>query len=670
MNTSPHVALSSPDHSLLRGARCPARRWPAAGAGLGLALTLVASAAAQIPLGQFSDYTDAAGLTTAHRPNFATNLCAGGAVADFNRDGYQDIFFGRGGQLPDQLFINDGDGTFTERAAEWGIALAHKSTGAAAGDFDGDGWIDLFVTSHGPAHMEARGHHKLYRNVGGTGFVDVAQAMGVHFTGQVPDGWGASWGDIDNDGDLDLAVIGYRPPGGNHLFRNDGSTFTDITVSSGLDATLSGSYGFTVKFVDMDGDLDQDILWVSDFGTGRYYENNGDGTFTDRTASSGTMLEDTEMGVTINDFDEDGLFDFWVTTVVENGFYINQGNHQFLELATPAGVRNSGWGWGAVSIDWNHDTRVDLIGTSFEGEHYSFLNQSPLGRSPTPQELTFSEVRHQLGTVAGVSGRGLANLDADNDGDQDVAVFAWFGDFKYFRNELQAPATHWLRVGLDRGCATTVAPDGIGSVVRARVGNRTFSRLIDAGGNYLVNSEFTAHFGLGATTVVDELRVEWLDGHVTTLHNVPADQHLTIRHPASRACFVPIGGGCASSVGVPALTPESATTAPALGTDPVLNVDGLPTTPMPVTLLVGFHQSSPAVQLGAFGMPGCALHILPQDVTPLPTTAAAGSAQWQLSIPSVPSLTDVEFYVVAALCDPQANPLGLALSNTLLGVCR
>lgn len=613
----------------------------------------------------FFERAGAAGIQRIHRPTMVTNLCAGGAIADFDRNGFQDIFYAAGGTDPDALFLNNGDGTFTDHAVEWGCAIAHRSTGAAPGDFDGDGWIDLYVTSHGPSDREEQGHHKLYRNLQGRGFEEVAQSMGVHWTGTSPDGWGASFGDYDGDGDLDLAVPGYRPPDGNHLFRNDGDHFTDVTASSGLAGPLRDAYGFTVKFVDMDGDLDQDLLWVSDFGSGKYFRNEGNGQFVDYTTASGTMVEDTEMGVTINDFNEDGLLDFWVTTVVENGFYINQGDNVFLEVAEASGVRDSGWGWGAVSFDWNHDTFVDMIGTSWEGHHYSFLNVSS-----NPEDLLFQEVHETIGFHITASGRGLSNFDYDNDGDQDLAIFTWFTNFRMYRNELpHRPGENWLRVLLDRGCSDTVAPDGIGAIVRARIGDRQQSRLMDAGSNYLSNSEFAVHFGLGAAPVVDELQIEWPDGEVTLLHDVPANQHLTVRYPVTRACFRPIDGGCAVGPFLPRLKARF-DAAPVLGSMFFLDATSLPPAAPIASLLVSLSDPGTfGTSLTALGRQDCRLFASLSDVVAIPKPTIAGYAQWRFDIPAVTQLEGVEFFCQAAAIDPTFDGVGIALSNALYGAC-
>ncbi|MFK7743395.1 MAG: CRTAC1 family protein [Planctomycetota bacterium] len=390
---------------------------------------------------------------------------------------------------PIRLYLNNGDGSFTEVASEWGVAVSHRGTGAAVADFNNDGWLDLFVTSRGPAGNPASGSHKLY--------------------------------------------------------RNDGTHFTDVTASAGLAGPLVGISGFAIKFVDMDNDGDQDLIWIGDFGTSKYFVNNGNGTFTDFTAASGTSLDGTEMGVTVLDLNEDGLFDFYVTTIGTNNLYINQGGNVFVEQAGAASVASGGWGWGAVSIDMNHDTRIDLLSTTQSGRQYAWKNVSS-----TPQAPQFLETALSIGLVSPVLGRGLSNFDYDNDGDQDLVIFPFGDEVVLYRNDLAGPDTHWLRVLLDNGCSATIPADGVGAVVKATVGTRTWMRPIEAGNNYLSNSELSAHFGLGAASTVDTLSVVWPDGQVTTMTNVAADSTITIRAPTSRACSKSIGAERSAAAGL------------------------------------------------------------------------------------------------------------------------
>ncbi len=474
--------------------------------------------------GAFSDQTGASQVIAAYSGGNVHSFLGGGVVGDFNNDGWQDIFFPGGGGSGDKLFINNGNGTFTESAAAWGIALIHRSTAAAVGEYNRDGWLDLYVTSLGPDSGDQIGFHKLYRNNGDSTFTDVAAVAGVNQSSAIGvDGWGAAWGDYDLDGHLDLAVAGWSTNDGNRLFHNNGDgTFTDVTASAGL-GSLAGTNGFAPRFVDMDGDRYPEIIWIGDFATGHYYANDGDGTFTDVTGASNTNQDGTEMGMTVADWDEDGDFDFYVTTISTNNLYINQGGNTYVNEAASAGVVNTGWGWATAAIDFNHDSLIDLVATAQNGRNYAFVNTTPEGGA-----LSFSEVAQSNGLGISINGRGLANFDYDNDGDQDVIVFPYTGSVKLMRNDLSGPDTHWLRIFLDNSGATGIAPNGIGSVIELKLGTRTLIGRIDGGSNYLSQSEMSAHFGLGAATVVDEVRVHWTNGTTTVMSDVAADQTLNI----------------------------------------------------------------------------------------------------------------------------------------------
>ena len=341
------------------------------------------------------------------------------------------------------------------------------------------------------------------------------------------DGWGAAWGDYDLDGDLDLAVAGWLSSNGNRVFRNNGNgTFTDITSGSAF-TTLTSVPGFAPRFADMDGDFAPEVIWIGDFGTSRYYTNDGNGVFTDTTGPSGTAHDGSEMGMTVADFDLDGDFDFYVTTISTNNLYLNQGGNTFFNGAAAAGVVNTAWGWGTVAIDFNHDTLVDIVATTQSGRQYAFRNRTSVVGQPS-----FVEVANSIGIVSNADGRGLANLDYDNDGDQDLLIFPRSGSVRLFRNEVAGqPRAHWLRIFLDRGTATSVAPDGIGSVVELTVGRRRLVGRLDGGSNYLSQSELSVHFGLGDANRVDVVRVRWTDGTVTVMNDVSADQTMTITHP-------------------------------------------------------------------------------------------------------------------------------------------
>jgi hypothetical protein len=375
-----------------------------------LALSIALSGAVPASAQAFSDQTVAAGMVHMTSLSIDTSqrqMFSGGAVGDFNRDGWPDVFLLGGGSdgNPDSLFINNGDGTFTNRAAEWGVDYAHRGRGAAAGDFNNDGWPDIYVTSGGDLTDGDRvGVHRLYRNNGDGTFTDVAVSAGVNRNSfQYLTATGAAFGDYDLDGDLDLYVCGWEGVDSNRLFMNNGDeTFTDATITAQIGFHF---FGFSPRFVDMNGDRYPELLVASDFFTSKYFLNNGDGTFTDATVASGTGLEHNGMGSTVADFNRDGLPDWYVTSIYDdetdkdgNYLYINQGNDQYTVLPEPEGARNGGWGWGVDALDFDHDGFVDLIETNGWMPEQWATENSYLFRNNG--NMTFSEAQ---GGISGFS---------------------------------------------------------------------------------------------------------------------------------------------------------------------------------------------------------------------------------------------------------------------------
>ena len=507
----------------------------------------------------FSDQTKSTGIENTYTlvGEGVVSYAAGGTSGDFNNDGWQDIFIPGSDGQPHRLFINTKDGAFTDKAFEWGLTDRHNGIGVAVGDINSDGWLDIFMTSLGPPENWGPGHHKLYRNDRGIGFTDIAEVAGVQFTSTLdPDGFGAAFGDYDLDGDLDLCVAGRVS---SSLFRNDGDeSFTDVTVESGLVAVTPFETeklkGFSPNFVDMDGDRYPELLFVSDFGRSKYFLNNSDGTFSDRTFESGTGKDQQGMGQTVGDFDGDGLLDWYVTSIYNlddpdgeithltgNKLYLNTGNHRYDEWAQFAGVDDGGIGWGTLAVDFNHDGSLDIAETNgghsveFGGEpSYLWLNDGSGFFTERGVALGFEYTGH---------GRGMVNLDYDNDGDQDIVVFANGSPASVFRNDLQGPSTNWLRVFLDTSDFPGLAPNGFGSKVIATAGGRSRVRSVHGAESYLGKGELSAHFGIGSPRFVDELRVEWTDGQVTILESVTANQTITVS-PAGTAGVPQKRGDC------------------------------------------------------------------------------------------------------------------------------
>jgi hypothetical protein len=498
------------------------------------------------------DVTSAAGVTMNHVPNAGmipgTNewITSGIAVGDFNRDGWPDLFVVRGGTGYDRLFINQGNGTFLDRAAVWGVAAAHGGCGAAVGDLDGDRWPDLCVASYGNGsdNVGQLGKNRLYRNNGQGGFTEIAATAGVAFTSQIASsGNGPAWGDYDLDGDLDLAVAAWSATAaGNRLFRNDGGIFTDVTGSA-VPMPVA-TWGFQPAFADLNGDRYPELLWVADFGTSRLFRNDRAGGFIDATSAAGVGLDANGMGQCVGDFDGDGDLDWFVTSIFSdkpaggelngNALYRNEGNLVFTETAAVAGVADGGWGWGAQAVDLDHDGRLDIVevngraaGQWLDEPEYVYRN---LGVG--------SFLRDSAASVPLLArdGRSVVTLDFDRDGDLDLAVAYNAGPFKLYRNDAP-PARKWLTVTVDVPIQSRVPSFGLGTRVEVTTleagGSVTRVRDIDAGPGYLGSSEPIAHFGLGNATSILSVRVQWPRGNDTVLDGIELNRQLHVVAPVA-----------------------------------------------------------------------------------------------------------------------------------------
>jgi hypothetical protein len=495
----------------------------------------------------FTDVTDAAGVAARYDSALDvalvrdTAIMMGGVGAgDFDNDGDTDLFVLGGGDERDSLFVNDGSGVFIDATERAGLAEPHLGSGVAVADYDGDGDLDLYVTSQGTLDTGAvTGANRLYRNNGDMTFTDVAEEAGVATTSlEVPDGFGAAFGDIDLDGDLDLFVTGWqRDSLGNRMFRNDGDgTFTDVTEAIGI--VDDGVRGFAPCLVDMSGDFYPELLVVGDFSTSQYYANLGGATFSEMHQRAGTGQELDGMGSAIGDVNNDGWIDWYATAIADvensgrgvgNALYLNQGDHRYEEIAAEVGVADGGWGWGALMVDVNQDGWLDIIATNgWDLPAYvgnltrTFINDGS-GR--------FVEVAAEAGPLHNRHGLGIAQLDLEGDGDQDIAITASNDEFTLYRSELAGDATAWLRVFLDTSKSPGLAPNGIGAMVRATIGGVQYTRTIGGCANFNSTSELSAHFGLGDAEVIDELLVEWPNGDTTTLGAVGVNQTLTIAAP-------------------------------------------------------------------------------------------------------------------------------------------
>jgi hypothetical protein len=540
--------------------RAIARRIRAGGLALRIAMVVAAAltGASVASPPSFTNVTATAGVGVSHSTTgFSGSAWAGGgAVGDFNRDGRMDLFLisGGTGNRADYLFINNGNGTFSDRAEAWGLTTVHRGKSAAVGDIDNDGWLDLFVTSAGPIGTPSAGQHKLYRNNGNGTFTNIAASAGVAFADpSAESAWTGVFGDYDLDGDLDLFVGGYAGTASSteqHLFRNNGNlTFTDVTRASGILNTPLPIAANAARFVDLDGDRWPELVVIADFKGSQYFgsacfKNNGDGTFTDMTIAAGLGKEQNGMAQAILDVDNDGLLDLYATSIdsapvlTGNQLYRNQGNGTFSEIGHAASVYAGGYGWGAVGVDVNNDGWEDLVETNGDASPASAFYNIPSKLWVNNGDLTFAEVATESGLIFTQKGRAVMRLDYDADGDQDIVIVRNNGPVALFRNDLSDAAdTHWLRILLNTHAAEGLAPDGIGAAVRVTAGGVERMRVMDCGASYLATSELSAHVGLGSATSVDGVTIEWPNGVVQSVGPLATNQTISIDYaPPPPSC--------------------------------------------------------------------------------------------------------------------------------------
>jgi hypothetical protein len=523
------------------------------------------------PIPQFEDITEKAGIHFSH--NFSVearyiieSMGAGVLLLDYDRDGWLDIYFTnaptveealKGQKARGALYHNNHDGTFTDVTDKAGIGTPCYAMGGAVGDYNNDGWPDIYVTCYGG--------NVLYRNNGDGTFTDVTKAAGV------ADGrWstGAAFGDYDGDGFVDLMVANYvdldihhlpvfgsgttcrfmgvnvqcGPRGlkgaGDSLFHNNGDgTFTDVSKKAGVDDP-NGYYGLGVIWADFNNTGRPDIYVANDSTAAFLYRNEGGGKFTDIGLESGTALgedghEQAGMGVAVGDYLHTGRPSLAVTDfAMDNSpLYRNDGKWDFQDVSYASGVGLPSVPlvkWGISFVDLDNDGWLDLITAS--GHVYPQVDQLPSGARYHEPKLvqfnqgdgTFCDASDQAGAAIQEPrvSRGLAIGDLFNDGNMDVVVEDLTGGPMILRNHGIA-GRHWVSFELQGTKSNRLA---IGARLKLVAGGMTQTDEIHSGGSYLSQSDLRVHFGLGKATKIDSLEIRWPSGKVETIKDLEADK--------------------------------------------------------------------------------------------------------------------------------------------------
>jgi hypothetical protein len=519
---------------------------------------------------RFTDITEKAGITFKHvyspeKKYIVESMSGGVALFDYDNDGYLDIYFVNSltvdlakshQKTRSALYHNNGDGTFTDVTDKAGVGDIGFGMGVAVGDYNNDGFDDLYVTCLGPNH--------LFKNNGNGTFTDVTTKAGV---GDPRWSTGAAFVDYDNDGKLDLFVSNYvdfdlnhlpefgqgrtcqfkgvpvqcgprgLPGAGDSLYHNNGDgTFTDVSRKAGV-SDGNGYYGMGVICSDFDEDGFVDIFVANDSTPNFFYHNNGDGTFKEIGFVSGTAVNESgseqgSMGVTLGDYDHDGKLDLFITNFDDeyNTLYHNDGHNSFTDVSYAAKVAEVSLpyvGWGTKFFDYDNDGWVDLFVANGhvypQRDHYrqreSLFHNNRNG--------TFSEVANEVGSTLMEErvGRGAAFGDIDNDGDVDVVINNLDGSPQLLRND-GGNANNSVLI---KTIGVKSNRDGIGARVKVVSGDLAQIDEVRSGGSYLSQNDLRLHFGLEQRTKIDLIEVRWPSGVIDKITNLSANKIFTIK---------------------------------------------------------------------------------------------------------------------------------------------
>jgi len=474
----------------------------------------------------------------------------GAAFFDYDGDGRLDLFVNAAKDQSGWLFKQDSDGSFHDVADTAGVADLANGRAAKCADYDNDGDIDVFVANLRGRNGTYAGPNRLYRNNGDGTFTDVAAQAHPALPSPNAPAFGAAWGDYNNDGWLDLYVVNRREVR-NQLFRSNGDdgsgvTFTEVAADLGLDDEKAG---LEAVWLDYDNDGDPDLYLSQDKkGGNRLWRNNGDGTFQDVSVETGSNVTIDSMGLAVGDYNNDGYLDIYITNIVDSGappdvsniLLRNQGDGTFENVAPQLGVKVDRYSWGTSFLDHDNDGDLDLfvvnwsaVGGNSQAENVFFRNNG---------NGTFSDATGEVGVGDSSPGFGVAVGDYNDDGYLDMFVVnnsgLGSGERVPFRSILyrNVPGNNrWLKVRT-QGVASN--RDGIGARVLTWAGSLRQIREKRSGESYLCSHSPELEFGFKNAQTVDSLVVLWPSGTVDILTDVATNQTLTIVEGSSAPLMI------------------------------------------------------------------------------------------------------------------------------------
>ncbi|MEO1008453.1 MAG: CRTAC1 family protein [Planctomycetota bacterium] len=502
--------------------------------------TLAGTAMAQV---RFSDVTTDCGLDFVHAQGDAPvpplfegqneRFGVGAAVGDYDNDGFMDVYLPNSSGTANQLYRNNGDGTFTDVTDAAGVGHMGFSKQALWLDLNNDGFDDLVVLNDSSAATADFPRSQIFRNDGDGTFTNVTAASGFAPTDATLGG--ATAGDYDRDGDLDLLVVGWYEYT-QYLYRNDGNfRFTDVTAEVG-GFPADDRFHWQPVMLDMNGDGWVDIFAAVDFFPDYSLRNNGDGTFTDVSTEWNTVHVANDMGVAVADVDGDLDLDIYTTNMSfspsntndepgPNMLYVNDGSGVMTPGAIPAGIDNTFFAWGTWFFDADLDGDKDLAAVNgWQQPEWHTRAQFFLNRG----DGRFDDAGLGSGLDHRGNSRGLTPIDLENDGDIDFIITDVYGPATVYRNETERNGNAWVRIEAQ---GTVSNRNGVGSKVYVTAGGRTQFIEIMAGGSFYSAPPLSAHFGLGRVDVIDRIRVVFPSGREATLTGVEANRVVTVTEP-------------------------------------------------------------------------------------------------------------------------------------------
>ncbi len=542
---------------------------------------------APIAIANFTDIAGKAGLAMTNvfggvntKKYIIETTGTGVAIFDYDNDGWPDIFLANGTTLEgfpadkaptNHLYRNNRDGTFTDVTAKAGLAASGWGQGACVGDYDNDGWEDLYVTYYGK--------NRLYHNDHGV-FTEVAEKAGVAGSGKTW-GTGCAFVDYNRDGRLDIAVASYvnfvlkatpKPGEGictwkgvpvmcgprglpgdtNILYENLGNgKFADVSRKAHFDQT-DGKYCFSISTADFDDDGWPDIYIACDSTPSILYHNNRDGTFTDIAGIAGAAFnadgrEQAGMGATVGDYNGDGRPDIFKTNFSDDTptLYRNDGDGTFTDVTFEAGLGKhmQYLGWGTMFFDFDNDSWPDII--QVNGHVYPEVDKFHLAVGYQESRLlyhnngngTFTDISADAGTgiTAQSSSRGLAAGDLWNDGRISLVINNMNATPSLLVNDVKS-GNHWVAF---RTSGVRSNRDGIGARITLGAGKRILVDEVRSGSSYISQNDLRVHFGLGSASKIDSVQVRWPSGLTERFDQISVDAFHTLTEGSGSALPAP-----------------------------------------------------------------------------------------------------------------------------------